>query len=123
MFNQAARLKLRFSYKGQCSVEDLWDLTVIELDAIYKGLNAKKKSQSEESLLGLKSKEDDILELKISIIKYIVETKLLEQQAREDKQIKADYKKKLLSIKAEKQDAALHDLSAEELNKMLDDLD
>ena len=60
MFEKASRLKLRFEYKGLCSVEELWDLSVQELDNIYKVLNSKAKAMREESLLQEKTKEDQL---------------------------------------------------------------
>lgn len=43
IFEFATRNKVRFSFKGLISVEDLWDLSLTNLDSIYKELN---KSQS-----------------------------------------------------------------------------
>lgn len=122
MFEKAVRLKLRFTHKGLCTVEDLWDLPLDALDRIFKDLNAKLKTQKEESLLETRSKEDEILDLKISIVKHIVEVRLAEQKARKDLAAKSAKKEKLLGIIAEKQDNALRDLSVDELTKLVDEL-
>lgn len=76
LFKVAAKKKYRFNYKGQITVEDLWDLDVEELDKIYKNLKSQQKNASEESLLQSVSKEDKILNNKIKIIKTIVVDKL-----------------------------------------------
>lgn len=122
MFEQASRLKLRFNFKGQSTAEDLWDMPLQALDQIFKGLNAQLKAQKEESLLETKSKEDEILDLKISIVKHVVEVRLREQKAREDEVSKAAKKQKLLGIIAEKQDANLREMSVEDLTKLVDEL-
>ena len=59
----ATRKKLRFSYKGSISTEDLWDLSLEELDRIFKGLNAKVKQSQEESLLEKKEKSEKLSKL------------------------------------------------------------
>jgi hypothetical protein len=122
MFEKAVRLKLRFTHKGLCTVEDLWDIPLESLDRIFKELNIKLKAQKEESLLETRSKEDEILDLKIAIVKHIVEVRLSEQKARAELVAKSAKKQKLLGIIAEKQDNALRDLSVDELTKLVDEL-
>ena len=118
-FEYAIRNKLRFPYKGTISVEDLWDLSVTELDSIFKVLNKKAKTAEEESLLATKTKEDEALTVQISIIKYVVATKLAEKKAKErEKEIKAE-NQKIMSIIAMKEDEALHNMSIEQLKAKL----
>lgn len=122
MFEKASRLKLRFNCKGICSVEDLWDLSLKQLDSIFKDLNAEFKLQSEESLLETKGEQDEILDLQISIIRHIVSVKVQEKKLRENEFERATKKEKLLKIIAEKQDAELYDRSVDELTKLVDEL-
>lgn len=122
MFIKASREKMRFPYKGLATVEDLWDLSVTELDKIYKSLNAKAKQAQEESLLEVKSSEDEELTAQIEVIKYIVSVKLEEKKAAEMAKERKEQKQKIMSILASKQDEALHGKSIEELEKMLDEL-
>lgn len=119
MFIKASRKKMRFPYKGQATVEDLWDLPVTELDKIYKVLNAEVKRAKEESLLESKSEEDEKLAVRIGIIKYIVEVKLEEKKAAELARERKEQKQKIMQILANKQDEALKEKSVEELEKML----
>jgi hypothetical protein len=115
-------MKFRFPYKGVIAVEDLWDLPVEELDSIYKALNASAKKASEESLLTRPTKQDEVLDLKIEIIKYIVETKMYEERDRKSEYEKREKRQKLMSILAIKQDEELKGKSADEIKKMLDEL-
>ena len=68
MFEEATRKKFRFPYYGTASVEDLWDLSVEDLDEIFKTLNSQRKTINEESLLEVKTEEDRELNTKIEII-------------------------------------------------------
>lgn len=122
MFIKASREKMRFPYKGLATVEDLWDLPVTELDKIYKSLNTKAKQAQEESLLEVKTSEDEELTAQIEIIKYIVSVKLEEKKASEMAKERKEQKQKIMSILASKQDEALQGKSIEELEKMLDEL-
>jgi hypothetical protein len=124
IFEAASRGKVRFEYKGFLSVEDLWDLSVEELDRIFQRLNGKlKATKDEESLLTSKKKSgDSSLELKVAIVRRIVEVKLTEQADREALIAKKEKRQKILGILAERQDESLKGMSVEDLNKMLDEL-
>ena len=119
LFKIATKKKYRFNYKGQATVEDLWDLSVEELDKIYKNLKSLQKNASEESLLQTVTKEDKELNNKIEIVKTIVTDKL----AAKDRAMKAAAQKaqnqRILEIMADKQDAALKEKSIEELQAMI----
>lgn len=123
IFEYATRNKVRFSFRGLISVEDLWDLSLTNLDSIYKELNKQSKQSEEESLLNIKTKEDEFLNVQIEIVKHIVSVKLAEKEAREKASAKKAQKQKIMSIMAAKQDEALQNSSIDELQKMLDELD
>ena len=122
LFELATRSKMRFPFKGMISVEDLWDLSLTNLDSVFKTLNAEAKKSEEESLLNTKSKEDEEISNKIEIVKYIVSVKLDEKKKREDAKKNAEMRQRLLEIKAKRQDAALENMSDEELDKTLAEL-
>ena len=125
LFKVANKKKYRFNYKGVISVEDLWDLSVEELDKIYKSLKSKQKDASEESLLQTVSKEDKELLNKIEIIKIIVADKLAAKERAQKAASQRAQNQRILEIMADKQDAALKEKSIEELQAMLavDDFD
>ena len=122
IFEFAVRNKLRFPFKGMISVEDLFDLSLTNLDSIYKTLNKQIKQSEEESLLSTKTNVDTELEVQIAIVKHIVSVKLAEQDARDKARTKREQKQKIMSIIAAKQDEALQNSSIDDLQKMLDEL-
>ena len=122
IFEYATRNKVRFSFRGLISVEDLWDLSLTNLDAIYKDLKKQSKQSEEESLLNIKTREDELLNVQIEIVKHIVSVKLAEKEAREKASAKKAQKQKIMSIIAAKQDEALQNSSIDDLQKMLDEL-
>lgn len=122
LFEVATRANYQFPFRGMINVIDLWDLSLTNLDSVFKALNAEAKKYEEESLLNAKSKEDEEISNKIRIIKYIVSVKLAEKKAIEDAKKNAEMKQRLLEIKAKRQDAALENMSDEELDKALAEL-
>lgn len=123
MFEIALRSKFRFPFRGYVSVEDLWDLSVQNLDLVFKALNSELKQVKEESLLEAKTAADKELDTKIEIVKYVVGVKLLEQQTRLAAKEQKEKKQKILEILSEKQDSDLKNKSIDELKSMLDELD
>ena len=122
MFEVAVRNKFRFPFKGVISVEDLWDLSVQQLDGIFKMLKSQEKKAQEESLLDTRTPEDEVLKTKIDIIRHIVTVKLDEAKQAERAKENHDQKQKILGILAEKQDADLRNKTPEELQAMLNQL-
>jgi hypothetical protein len=122
MFELAVRTKMRFPFKGLVSVEDLWDLSVENLDLVFKTLNSQVKQVKEESLLNKKTQEDKMLDMQIEIVKYIVKTKLDEESARLQEREQREKKQKIMSVLANKQEQDLLNKSVDELKEMLDSL-
>lgn len=123
LFEVATRNNYQFPFRGMINVIDLWNLSLTNLDSVFKTLNAESKKSQEESLLVTKSKEDEENSNKIEIVKHIVSVKLAEKKAREDAKKNAEKRQRLLEIKAKRQDAALENMSDEELDKALAELE
>ena len=122
LFEIASRKRYRFNYKGVMTVEDLWNLRVEDLDAIFKALNRQKKTADEESLLAVRSVEDQDLANKIELVKYIVSVKLAEAEQRKTAAANREQRDKILAIMAKKQDAKLENMDLAELEAELEKL-
>ena len=118
LFETAIRNKYRFFYRGVITYEDLWDLDVKALDAIYKALMLEKKNSETESLIA-QTVENTNLNNKIEIVKYVFNSKVAEAKAAEQKAENAAKKQKILAILARKQDAELENKSIEELEALI----
>jgi len=105
------------------NVEDLWQLSPRDLDTIFKSLNSELKKVKEESLLETKSVEDQILDVKIEIVKYIFNVKQEEEQLRLMERENKEKKQMLMRVLKSKQDQDLLDKSAEDIQKMIDELE
>jgi len=121
IFEEAIRRKVRFDYRGVCSCEDLYDLTPEEGDEIYKSLSKELKEIQGESLLE-ENKKNDLLELKINIVKHIVKTKIQEKKIQEDLAARKDRKQRLLAIRAQKQDEEFFKKDLGELDQIINEL-
>lgn len=123
LFIWATKNKVRFPFKGMIGVEDLWDLSLTNLDNIFKSLKSQERKASEESLLNVRSKEDQELTKKIEIIKYIVSVKLSDLESARKAAENKEKKQKIMALMAKKDDEAMENMSKEELEKMLAELE
>lgn len=123
IFEKASKLKLRFTTgRGECSTEELWDLDLKDLDTIAKAINKKIKEGTEESFIEKKNSTDTILELKLEILKSIIQVRLKEKddaKTRSEKKAQLEVYEQLL---LEKKTEELKGLSTKEITKKLDAL-
>ena len=123
MFENAVRNKYRFPTNvGWLNVEDLWDLSAEHLDDVYKRLSGELKKVEGESLLTKASDINTEIKNKIDIVKYVFDTKIAEQEARNKQHERASHKQFLMGILKQKQTAEFEGKSIEDLQKMIDEL-
>ena len=123
IFEHAVKSKVRWQYRGNLTVEDLFDLPVGDLDKLYGVLRNEQKNVVEESLLKKATRETTLLNLKVDVVKHIVERKLAEKEAREMRVMAKAQKEKIASVIEKKKDASLEEMSIEDLQKTLDEID
>lgn len=126
LFEMASQFKFRYPYKGMITTEDLWDLTLDQLDTVYKALNKELNSIQEDGLIQTKSADEGVaannLKNKLEIVKYVFASK---QQAAELAHMAAENamkRKRIMEILAKKQDDALENMSEEDLKAALAEL-
>ena len=119
IFKYAVKNKLRFNYKGVCTVEDLYDIPLTSLDRMYGELKKQQKGFGEDSLLNKKSSEEKEVGIKIEIIENIVADRLADIDKAKKVQQTRERNRRIAQIIADKEDAALNDMSLEDLKAML----
>ncbi len=123
IFEKATRQKLGFSSnKGILSVEDVWDLSLKDLNSLAKGYKKILKESEEEDFLEEKSNEDVYTKLAFDIVLHILNVKKAEKKSRDDAGVKKAEKEKLLRILERKQNENLETLSEEEIQAKIAEL-
>ena len=117
-FKEGTKQHLRFNLgNGDITCEDLWNFSVERLDGAYSSLHSELEASKQTSLLKPKTSLNLILELKLAILKEIVETKLTDKQAKETKALRANQARIIREKLANKKEASLDALSIEDLEK------
>jgi len=132
LFQRATRAKLRFeSPRGLLSVEDLWDLplsstvaTKPNLDDIARGLHKKLTSGTEISFVSPTGKSPAVErdQLAMDVVKHVISVRVAENEAASQARAKAERKKQILEIIADKEVDALRNKDPEELRRLLNEL-
>lgn len=129
IFETATRTKLRFtSARGELTIEQLWDIPLrsrddFNLNVIAKTASKAFKEIAEENFVDqTRTAEYTRRELALEVIKYVIDTKLGEEERAIDLAGKRQEKEKLLKILAEKQEGKLSELSEKELQKRIEAL-
>lgn len=118
MFKQALRTKLRITTtKGKLSVEQLYDLSIEELDQLAVTLQEEAQKAS-KSFIGL-SKADELSKLKFNVVLEVLQDKINIANAEARQSQNKKHNDKILALIAKKQDEALKGLSIEELQAQL----
>lgn len=119
-YKLASREKLRFQTpKGLLSVEQLWDLSLSDLDALAVALESEHKESGKKSFLVKSSAKDKTAKLKFDIVLDVLSTKVDEKNAASEAAEVKEHNKKILTLIAEKQDESLKGKSIAQLEKML----
>ena len=124
IFERAAKEKIRFEFRGLIATEDLWDLTIENLDELFQQTYAQLKAQSGEGLLltGIQNPVSDYLRLQADLIRYVFEDKQKMAADFKMKKLQNEKKKRIMEIITDKQDETLASKSVAELKEMLDDM-
>lgn len=124
IFEQITRKGLTFStVKGNISVQELWQLPLkgrngFDLDTISRDLLSKVKASSEESLVETANNVDSDDELRLEVLKVVVNTLEAEQEARVNAEQARSHNEKIDQLIARKQEQELEGKSVEELLAM-----
>ena len=121
-FKNAIKNKFRYPFNGQISTEDLFDLSLKQLDAVYANLNAELEKTKKSSLLADSTEETEkreTLEDKLEIVKEIFDDKQKENEAKLDAAKEKERRQTIIRIIEEKENDSLKNMSIDDLKKLL----
>lgn len=122
IFARATMIKLRFPYKGQISTEDLWDLSLEQLDEVYRKISSSIKEDTVDSLIENTSPQDSNLALAKQVVKAVFLFKKEQADKAVAEQQRKQQRQKIMALIEEKDNAALGEKSVEELRALLETL-
>lgn len=119
-FKEASRIKLRFNTpSGVLGVEQLWDLSIEDLDKVAVSLDDHYEKSDVKSFIKKKSEKDKVAKLSLDIVLEVLDAKIAEQEKASAAAEAKAYNQKILGKIAEAKDKELDGKSVEELEAML----
>lgn len=120
MYKEALQKKLRFkTNKGMITTEDLFDLSLQNLNTLAIMLDKKISEAPKKSFIEDLPAEENDDELRFSIVKDVINIKLKARKDNIDKAQADAQKNRILEILAKRNDEELEKKSTEELRAML----
>ncbi len=125
------RKNFRFpSTRGELTFEDLWNLPLqspkgnFSLDTVAQTLHAESlKNEGVSFVTQAVSPEAAHAAERLEVVKFVIATKLAENKAKLEREAKAQAKRNLLDLLADKEAQALQTLTVEEIKAKIAALD
>lgn len=128
IFEQASRLRLRFeSAKGNLTVEDLWELPLsseksVSLDSVAKKIYQNLNGVQSISFVGESTEANTLDRLRMDIVLRIIDVKKAENAAARKATENRIEAQRIMEQMAKLQDKALDNMSMEQLQARLAEL-
>ena len=120
MHKQASRMKLRFqTSKGLLSSEELWDLSIADLDTLAVSLEKEYEKSDGKSFVRRKTEKDRTAKLRFDIVLDILQTKMEDNDAARNAADDKEHNEKILGMIAKKKEDSLSSMSVAELEALL----
>ena len=119
-YKLASQQKLRFqTNRGLLSVEQLWDLSLTELDSLAVNFETEHKESGKKSFLVKTSIKDKTAKLRFDVALDILNTKVEEMQATQEAAEIKEHNKKIITLISEKNDESLKGKTIKQLESLL----
>jgi hypothetical protein len=119
-FKEASKQGLRIqTSKGLLSVEQLWTLSLTDLDTLAVSLETEYEKSGKKSFLTPKSTADKKLKLAFDIVLEVLNDKSDEATKLSEAKERKEHNNKILELIAKKKDGELEGKSVEELEALL----
>lgn len=119
-FKQATKEKLRFqTSKGNLTTEQLWDLSLTDLDNLAVELQNQYEESGKKSFLVKRSIKDKTTKLKFDVVLDVLQTKSEELEEAKQKAEDKAHNEKIIQLISEKKNEELKGKSVKQLEAML----
>lgn len=123
IFEQATKSGLRFkAANGQVSTEDLWSLSLAQLDVIARSLRKELREEDYSFIFAAGTASNAKTELMLEVVKRVIASKIEDRDAKAAAQDKAVRKQQILGVLEQKKSDSLQNMSVEDLEKELKNL-
>ena len=120
MYKEASKQRLRFATtKGELTAEQLWDLSLTDLDSLAVSLEEEHALSGKKSFLIAKSVKDKVAKLRFNIVLDVLTTKVEEAEALKTAKENKEHNSKIIALIQDKNDESLKKKSVKQLESLL----